>query len=194
MRTTLGALPANAAVAAPSGLSASPAGASIPVLAWSRVAKATGYQVQVDNDASFGSPEFTLSTVNFRATPTTALRSGQQFWRVRTVKGTDTSAWREGSSFAVSPIGVPVPVSPIDGVDLAQPSDPPLLQWLGSAGATSYTVEVDGDADFVGAKSYTTKTTSLVVPDPLFAGDWFWRVTAVKGVGLGLPSLATGHV
>lgn len=187
--TSLAVPAAQAAVSAPSNLAVSPDGASIPVLTWSRVPKATGYQVQVDNDGSFGSPEFSLSTVNFRATPTTALRSGQQFWRVRAVKGTDTSAWREGNSFAVSPVGVPVPVAPIDGVDLAQPADPPLLQWLGSAGATSYTVEVDGDADFVGAKSYTTKTTSLVVPDPLFAGDWFWRVTAVKGAGLvSLPS------
>jgi hypothetical protein len=49
---------------------------------------------------------------------------------------------------------------------------------MASRGATSYTVEVDGDADFIGAKSYTTKTTSLAVPDALPAGDYFWRVTA----------------
>ena len=41
----------------------------------------------------------------------------------------------------------------------------------------------------IGAKVYTTKTTSLVVPDPLTVGDWYWRVTAVKGDGLvSLPS------
>lgn len=186
--TTLAAPTAHAAVASPSGLNVTPEGASVPALAWTPVAKATGYQVQVDNDSSFGSPEFTLTTVNFRATPTAALRSGTQFWRVRTLKGTDTSAWREGS-FNVSPISVPVPTAPAEGANLAQPGNPPLLQWLGSPGATSYTVEVDGDSDFVGSKSYSTKSTSLVVPDPLFAGDWFWRVTAVKSTGLvSLPS------
>lgn len=186
--TTLVAPASQAAVAAPSGLTATPEGASIPALAWTPVAKATGYQVQVDNDSGFGSPEFTISTVNFRATPTVALRSGTQFWRVRAVKGTDTSDWRQGS-FGVSPISVPVPASPAQGANLAQPGNPPLLQWLGSPGAVSYTVEVDGDSDFVGSKSYSTKSTSLVVPDPLFAGDWFWRVTAVKGAGLvSLPS------
>lgn len=181
---------AAAAVAAPSGLSASPAGASIPALAWTPVPKATGYQVQVDNDSGFSSPEFTVSTVNFRATPTTALRSGTQHWRVRAVQGTDTSEWRQGS-FTVSAINVPVPVSPAAGSSLAQPGSPPLLQWQGSPGATSYTVEVDGDADFVGSKTYSTKAMSIVVPDPLGEGDWFWRVTAVKSAGLvSLPSPA----
>lgn len=187
--SALAAPTAQAAVAAPSGLTAPPEGSSIPALAWTPVPKATGYQVQVDNDGSFGSPEFTLSTVNFRATPTTALRSGTHFWRVRALKGTETSTWREGNTFNVSPISVPVPASPGAGENLAQPDNPPLLQWLGSPGATSYTVEVDGDADFVGSKSYSTKATSLVVPDPLGEGDWFWRVTAVKSAGLvSLPS------
>ncbi len=61
-------------------------------------------------------------------------------------------------------------------------ADQPAAAHLGaSAGATSYKVEVDGDADFVGPSSYTTKNTSLVVPIPLGDGDWFWRVTASKG-------------
>ncbi|GAA5137237.1 hypothetical protein GCM10023339_77280 [Alloalcanivorax gelatiniphagus] len=184
--STLAAPSAQAAVSAPSGLSATPDGASIPALAWSPVAGATGYQVQVDNDGGFGSPEFNLTTVNFRATPTAALRSGTQNWRVRAVKGSDTSEWAEGS-FGVSAISVPVPVSPASGANLAQPGNPPLLQWNGSPGAASYTVEVDADSDFVGSKSYTTKATSLVVPDPLGEGDWFWRVTAVKSAGLVSP-------
>lgn len=184
--TTLSAPSASAAVASPSGLSATPDGASIPALAWSPVAGATGYQVQVDNDGGFGSPEFNLTTVNYRATPTTALRSGAQHWRVRAVKGTDTSDWTD-ASFTVSAISVPVPVSPSEGANLAQPGNPPLLQWQGSPGAASYTVEVDGDSDFVGSRSYTTRATSLVVPDPLGEGDWFWRVTAVKSAGLVSP-------
>lgn len=190
--TTLASPTAHAAVAAPSGLTVTPEGASVPALAWTPVAKATGYQVQVDNDSSFGSPEFTLSTVNSRATPTTALRSGTQFWRVRAAKGTETSDWRQGDPFTVSPISVPVPTAPAQGANLTQPDSPPLLQWQGSPAAASYTVEVDGDSDFVGSKSYSTKTTSLVVPDPLTVGDWFWRVTAVKGAGLvSLPSVTS---
>ncbi len=59
----------------------------------------------------------------------------------------------------------------------------------------SYTVEVDGDADFIGAKVYTTKTTSLVVPDPLVADDYYWRVTAAKAAGIvSVPSVASRFV
>ena len=86
--------------------------------------------------------------------------------------------------FTVAGVAKPAPLSPVDGSLLPQPSSPPLLSWSGSQGATSYTVEVDGDADFIGATSYTTKTTSLVVPDPLGAGDYWWRVTATKGPGI----------
>jgi hypothetical protein len=188
--TTLAVPTAHAVVKAPANLSVSPEGASVPVMSWSQVPKATSYQVQVDTDSTFGSPDFSLTTANFRATPTSALRAGQHFWRVRAVKGNDTSAWQQGNQFTVSPINVPVPLAPIDGVDLAA-TTPPLLTWQGSPSAVSYTVEVDADSDFVGATSYSTKSTSLVVPDPLGAGDWFWRVTAVRGTGqVSLPSAA----
>ena len=44
----------------------------------------------------------------------------------------------------------------------------------------------------IGAKVYTTRTTSFVVPDPLTTGDWYWRVTANKGAGLiSLPRPST---
>lgn len=177
------AAPANAGVKAPGKISVAIKNSSTPILTWSKVPRATGYTVEVDNDASFSSPEFTSKTVNVRAVPTSPLRPGRNYWRVRAEKGLDKSDWTSGN-FEVSPIGVPVPVSPGDGAVLAQPEQPPLLRWQGSQGATGYVVEVDGDADFVGAKSYPTKTTSLVVPDPLGAGDYYWRVKADKGNGL----------
>ena len=81
-------------------------------------------------------------------------------------------------------MGVPVPTSPGDGASLVQPDNPPLLRWEGAQGATSYTVQLDGDADFIGAKTYTTKITSLVVPDPLIVGTYYWRVIATKATGI----------
>ena len=54
-------------------------------------------------------------------------------------------------------------------------------------------MQVDGDADMIGAKSYTTKSTSLVDPDPLTAGDWYWTVTASKGSGLNSFPSAVEH-
>ena len=123
--------------------------------------------------------------------PTKALIPGKNFWRVRSVSGSTRSDWVNGS-FTVAPVTTPIPLAPENGAVLQQPQSPPLLQWSSSQGAVSYTVEVDGDSDLIGAKVYTTKTTSLVVPDPLTVGDWYWRVTAVKGDGLvSLPSAVT---
>ena len=161
---------------------------STVVLSWSRVASATNYEVQVDNNASFSSPEYTATTYNTRAVPSKQLVPGDNHWRVRSRSSSGNSGWVSGS-FTIGAVSTPVPHSPTDGAHLAQPSQPPLLTWTGSQGATSYTVVVDADSDLIGAKTYTTKSTSLVVPDPLSVVDWFWRVTANKGSGLtSLPS------
>lgn len=174
---------AQAAVGSPSGLAVSTVGASTPVLTWARARKATSYQVQVDNDPGFGSPEFDTKTDNHNAVPTKHLRPGMAHWRVRAINGRDSSSWVIGS-FSVNAADVPAPVSPADGDLLPQPQSPPLLRWTTSRGAIGYVVEVDGDSDFVGAKQYKTKSTSLVVPDALGEGDWFWRVIADKGDGI----------
>ena len=176
------AAPAHA-LGAPGGLGGSPLNTTTHVLSWSPVNGATGYQVQVDDSSSFSSPVFTASTVNTRVVPTKALPSGDLFWRVRSASGSTTSAWSTSDLTQVE-ISAPSPLSPIGGEVLAQPQDPPLLQWSAVQGATSYTVQVDGNQDMIGAKTYTTKSTSLVDPDPLTAGDWWWTVTASKGSGL----------
>lgn len=177
--TGVGALssPAAAAVGAPASLSVGLANSSTPVLTWSRPSGVTEFSIQIDNDPSFSSTEINENTRNTRFVPTRNLSRGTQYWRVRSSKDGQFSSWATGS-FTVVPVGVPVGTAPADGAALPQPGSPPLLRWLTSRGATSYTVEVDGDADFIGAKSYTTKTTSFAVPDALPAGDYFWRVTA----------------
>ena len=145
----------------------------------------------MDDDPDFTSPEFTSTTTNNRAVPKTLLSTGVQHWRVRAVSaGGVESVWSE-ESIAISPVTSPTPIAPVDGALLAQPNDPPLLTWEGTQGAASYTVEVDTEDDFLGPtyKTYSTQTTSLVVPDPLSAPTYFWRVTAVKGPGVvSLPS------
>ncbi len=174
-----------AAPAAPVGLGTSQPNSSTPILAWDLVEGATRYEVQVDDDPAFASPEVTTTTTtNRRFVPLIALPPGQVYWHVRAVNASSEKSDWSADQFTVAAVAKPVPLSPVDGTVLSQPSNPPLLSWSGSQGAISYTVEVDGDADFIGASSYTTKTTSLVVPDPLGAGDYFWRVTATKAAGI----------
>ncbi|NPC43528.1 Ig-like domain repeat protein [Nocardioides sp. zg-1230] len=145
------------------------------ILSWEHVPNATRYAVTVNGT--------TTSTVNNSFVPPQALPEGNLAWSVTAYAGTEPGP-AATSTFSSTRLAAPVLVSPTANATLAQPGNPPLLTWAPSAGATSYKVEVDGDADFVGASSYTTKNTSLVVPFPLGDGDWYWRVTASKGTSL----------
>jgi hypothetical protein len=184
----MGSMAPAQALSAPGGLNADARNDSTIVLSWSPVTKASAYQVQVDTSSNFSSPDVSVSTVNTHYVPTKTLPQGTVYWRVRSVQGGIDSGWSKSTS-TVSPVGSPQPISPADGAHLQQPQEPPLLRWSPVQGATSYTVQVDGDVDMIGASSYTTKGTSLVVPVPLTTGDWYWTVTASKGAGLtSLPS------
>jgi hypothetical protein len=163
----------------PTGLAVNQPDSTTTILSWEHVPNATRYAVTVNGT--------TTSTVNNSFVPSQALPDGNLDWSVTAFTGTEAGPTASGS-FSSTRLAAPVLTSPSSNAVLAQPANPPLLTWAPSAGATSYKVEVDGDADFVGASSYTTENTSLVVPVPLGDGDWFWRVTASKGSGLNSPA------
>ncbi|WP_156411380.1 Ig-like domain repeat protein [Nocardioides sp. Soil805] len=169
---------------APSGLNVAQPLPSTTKFNWNRSAGADKYEIQVDDDPGFGTPEVSAATVNSVYVPEVALKLATNYWRVRAVQGTDRSDWATGLPFDPPQVGVPVPSSPVDGAHLQQPDNAPLLSWTASPGAKSYTVQVASDSDFVGATEFTTETTSLVVTRPLGLGDWFWRVIASKGPGI----------
>jgi hypothetical protein len=176
---------AHAAPAAPSGLS--PNGTSVsanPVLSWSRVRAAISYDVEVSATSDFADPLYAITTTNQRATPTAQLPMSKIWWRVRTRTSSGASGWAT-ASFTRNKLAGPSLREPANGATLAQPTQPPLLRWEPVAGATSYQVEIDrGDeADWVDTQTYSTQTTSLVVPDPQENGQYWWRVRAEVGAG-----------
>ena len=177
----------HAVPAAPGGLGAT--AANPPVLSWNPVAAAVRYEVQVDDDPAFVSPEFTLTTVNTRAVPTLVLHEGLQYWRVRAYDAMNlVGPWTQ-ASFEAAPVTVPANLAP-DGVTLQQPDSPPLLTWDEVRGAEAYVVQLDDEEDpeYVGAREYTTKATALVVPEALPTGDtgesYRWRVKAIRDAGV----------
>lgn len=178
--------PANAvAPPGPTGLNVAQPVPSTTKFNWNRSAGADRYDIQVDDDLSFTSPEVNVTTVNSVYVPEIALKTTTNYWRVRAASGVDKSEWVTGLPFDPPQVTVPIPSSPVDGAHLQQPDNPPLLSWTPSPGAKSYTVEVASDPDFVNRLTpFTTETTSLVVTQPLSLGDWFWRVVATKGPGI----------
>ena len=155
-----------------------------PTLSWSRPAGAVRFEVRVDNDSDLSSPSVQASTTNTKLVPTKALAGGQQYWEVCAI-ASDNSRACSSTDFNVSPVDAPHQLSPMTGSEpLVQPQDPPLLRWEPVQGAEQYVVQVDKEADEVDVKEYKTRTTSLVVPDPLEATSYFWRVKAIRGTGV----------
>lgn len=155
-----------------------------PTLAWNRLSGATSYEVQLDDSSGFTSPEWHQNTVNSRSIPNKLIKKGLQHWRVRARNATGTTTpWRE-AEFTISTAAAPVPLTPIDGQELPQPAEPPLLSWSPVAGATSYTVEVDTELEYVSPLSFTTRGSTLVVPVNQTAGTYVWHVKASKADGV----------
>lgn len=180
----LGQLPASAVAATPTGLS--PAGSAVsstPVLEWDRVASATSYRVQVSANSAFSPLLWEDTTVNRRIVPNRQLPAGEIFWRVRAADSTGTGAWAT-TSFTRSGVAGPTLMSPADGAKLPQPTNAALLSWTPVNGATGYTIEIDDANDFIGATTYTTKTSSYVVPNPQIKTTYYWRVRATLASGI----------
>lgn len=178
---------AAAAPAAPGGLT--PNGTSVtglPVLQWNRVSGATTYEVQVSASDTFGSVLWSTTTYNRRAVPNRQLPGGAIHWRVRAIGGSGSSPWSE-ASYSRSGLAGPSLLGPGDGALLDPPEEPALLSWTPRSGAGSYTLEVSTDPQFVDAslsKTYTTQASSYVVPDPVVATSYYWRVKANLGSGV----------
>ena len=182
-----------AALGTPGGLSPSGGVTDVnPILAWNAVGGATGYDVQVSVNADYSSPVYDKFTVNTKATPADQLPMTRLYWRVRARKDGDTGSWAT-ATFQRNKLAGPTLLAPANGVTLAQPAQPPVMRWNAVPGAVDYVVEVDTTAtpDWVDAKSFTTRATSLVwsefsQQDP---GTYSWRVTAEIGQGqLTFPS------
>ncbi len=169
------------AIGKPAGLAPSgPVASSTPTLTWGRVPGAKSYEVQVDDTPGFDTPLFSVTTTNTTAVPTAYLPNADLYWRVRTMSVSGAKSGWASEQFSIDPTAAPSPVSPIDGVALAQPDEPPLLTWAAVAGATGYEVEVDVDGDWVGSTTYSAPGTSFMVPTPQAAGTWSWRVRAQR--------------
>ena len=182
-------LAAPSAVAVPPGPPTSPQvsqpDVTTTILSWTAPAGAQRFEVVIDNSADFSSPLITQTTTNQSYVPATVLPSGDLSWRVRAINaGNESSDWTYGS-FAQGRVATPQPATPAPGSTITA-ATPPLLTWGLIGGATDYKVELSRENSFTPAttKAFSTQSTSLVPPQTLEKGTWYWRVTASRGAGL----------
>src|SRR5690606_35923786 len=76
-----------------------------PVLTWAGITWATGYEIQVDNNSNFSSPEYRSGLINANTlshTLTATLPNGTWYWRVRARNSSGIpGAWSTIGSFII---------------------------------------------------------------------------------------------
>lgn len=144
------------------------------------------YEVQVDNNSNFASPERIFSTYGQQYNIATNLLDGTYYWRVR----------------AINNLGYPGPYSSprrfnIDTIPPSQAtlntpvnnafvsSARPQLKWFAAAGASQYRVQIDNNSNFSSPEvdAFPVRSTSFTPPASLPQGLYYWRVRAVDAAG-----------
>ncbi len=159
---------------------------SNPVLSWSALPGASGYEVQASRTSDFdGSLLLSVSTANQHAVPTVDLPAGEVHWRVRGKDATGAGPWAQ-SVFVRTALDRPELVAPVGGVPLAYPENPTVFSWGAVGGAAQYRIEVDDSDDFVSPVLHSlTPSTSFTMSEPQTVGQtFFWRVRAVSAGGV----------
>ncbi len=154
------------------------------------------YNVQVDDDAAFGSPAYTGSTTtNATYIQASSLTPGTTYhWRVRSYNGTTYSGWSSSGTFAVAggvTNGYPVASYPVSNPTVYTAK--PTLYWYlegSSLGLTKYVVRYkagsasgnwsttyDGTADVTNLNTtYWTFTSDLT-----YGQTYYWAVASYDG-------------
>lgn len=108
-----------------------------PTFSWNAVTGATSYNLLVDNNSDFSSPEISVApTTNSYTVPTKALSAGTYYWKVKvtSASGSYSSAW----TYTVTS-GTVIPAVPAN-ITTSIVSGNVYVNWDNSADATSYDV------------------------------------------------------
>lgn len=151
-----------------------------PTLNWAQVAGNAGYDVQVDNNNDFSSPERTSSRAtnanSWAITPD--LPAGTWHWRIRAKNGAILGSWSGPRTFVI--LGAPTLTGPPNAGTVG--TGTPELTWTSVGGATSYDVYVSNVANFAAVQRNVNVTTnSWTVTPALTNGTWYWLVRAKNG-------------
>jgi len=108
-----------------------------PTFSWNAVTGATSYNLLVDNNSDFSSPEISVApTTNSYTVPTKALSAGTYYWKVKvtSASGSYSSVW----TYTVTS-GTVIPAVPAN-ITTSIVSGNVYVNWDNSADATSYDV------------------------------------------------------
>jgi hypothetical protein len=166
-----------------------------PTFAWDRVEGALSYDLVVDNDPTFASPEININTSEPQYTPTTTLANAQYHWRVRVRRrGNVFNQWGEVKVFSLS-LPQPTGLVPHDPAGTTPVRTTPTLCWdpliqLDTQGtpvlaAYRYQVQISRDANFSPIYEQIETEQNCFTPTRGYDdGRYYWRVAMKDGRNL----------
>lgn len=160
-----------------------------PLFDWTDVSGADGYQILVDNDPNFTSPEINDFPSVSQYVPIIELQENVLYhWKVRARNTTtgDSSDWSTTWVFRVdiTPPSAPSLISPENNVTLYV--DQPVFEWtpVSDLSGVSYKLEIDNDSNFSSpVYSILLTSTSHQIENKLVENfsPYYWRVVAIDG-------------
>ena len=153
-----------------------------PLLSWSAVVGAVGYDIEVDVDGDWisASSYTALGTTFMIPTPQAA---GGWSWRVRAQRGSGmVTLWSDAATYQVQSLD-DVLIGP--GSTTGSTVQDVVLDWLPVSGATKYEVQVGLDEDFTIPVETKTVYGTRYSPVTTYDNDqYFWRVRAIDTGGM----------
>ncbi len=176
--------PAQVVLSAPA--SATLTNDSTPTLSWKPASNANTYQVQIDNNGTFTSPEQDVTVGGVEPTSCIAsdLSDGLYSWRVRALNSAGApGAWSYKRTFTVDtiPLAAPILVAPLDGA--SSTNTKLTLSWGAVAGVSRYQLQLDPDPAFPLPVVDAGTLTTYKSPTPLSRGIYFWQVRTLDKAG-----------
>jgi len=163
-----------------------------PRLSWYPVSgySVDKYQVQVDDDDNFSSPERDTVTSDFYWTVSPPLPGYPQYWHWR-VRAHNAIGWGQWADCRFLIMDVPPPPELNSPCDITIQDTTPTLDWDSVSGYSvdKYQVQVDDSSDFSSPERDTvTNNDDWTVSPPLPRYPrkwWYWRVRAHNAIGWG---------
>ncbi|MEW6222233.1 MAG: PGF-pre-PGF domain-containing protein [Candidatus Hadarchaeota archaeon] len=154
---------ASTAIPAPALISPSnesSTGDSTPTFDWDNTTPVDNFELWVDDDVNFSSPVITTTATASEFTPGASLSDGTYYWRVRSFRGGENSAWSSVWSLTITTAAPPPPPPPPPPAADFSISASPTTSEVSQGGSTQATITVTPS----GGYSYTVSLSATGQP------------------------------
>jgi len=153
---------------------------------WQDVDGAITYQLQIDNNSSFTSPEIDIFLPSSAYEVSGLVAGATYHWRVKAFNACGGGGWSSSRNFTThcDLLTAPEVAQPVDGANnLTQPV---YLNWSDVSGAVTYQIQVDNNSDFSSpVRDYELTESSYDISGIEDGTTYFWHVRAYNQCGWG---------